>query len=63
LRACNIGITDLRLVIVLHFAYDLAVGNLDDGPGFELENLFRAFTGFVLARDFLPEEVSGPHTF
>jgi hypothetical protein len=33
------------------------------GLGFELENPFRAYTGFASARDVLPEEVSGPHSF
>jgi hypothetical protein len=31
--------------------------------GSELENLFRAYTGLASARDVLPEEVSGPHSF
>jgi hypothetical protein len=31
--------------------------------GLELENLFRAYTGLASARNVLPEEVTGPHTF
>jgi hypothetical protein len=29
----------------------------------ELENLFRVYTGLASARDVLPEEVPGPHSF
>jgi hypothetical protein len=37
-------------------------GDRGGGLGFELENLFRAYTGLASARGFLIEEVSGPHS-
>jgi hypothetical protein len=52
-------ITLLRLLVGCH-------GDKDVGLGFEFrehEILYQVLTGLARARDFLIEEVSGPHSF